>query len=195
MWSVIVRELRSASRAPFTYWLRLLGAGAVCAAALSEIAMGEDQGDHLFQALSVTISFAIWLLVPLITADCLSRERREGTLGLLFLTPLTPVQIVVAKLLIQTLRAFSLALAILPVLVLPVLIGGVNPYDLGGSLLINGASFCWALGAGIWISSRSVKFHRAVLGTMALAAVFFLLNLYLVLHSFRGRARGSRLLF
>ena len=54
---------------------------------------------------------AIWVLVPLLVADCLSRERREGTLGLLFLTPLTANDIVIAKGLSHGLRAVTLCFA------------------------------------------------------------------------------------
>jgi len=35
--------------------------------------------------------------VPMLAADCVSRERREGTLGLLFLTPLDARGIMLAK--------------------------------------------------------------------------------------------------
>ena len=68
----------------------------------------------------------IWLGVPLTVADCLSRERREGTVGLLFLTPLKARDIVLAKGLAHGLRALTLWLATLPVMALPFLLGGVG---------------------------------------------------------------------
>ena len=60
------------------------------------------------------------------TADCISRERREGTLGLLFLTPLTVLDVIAGKAAIHVLRALTLFLAALPVLVLPLVLGGVE---------------------------------------------------------------------
>src|SRR5689334_3524305 len=97
---VIARELRASSRQTFTYYLRVFGAGALLAAsALFGLNHGFDSnvGERLFGSLHLTMFWAIWLLVPLLTADCISRERREGTLGLLFLTPLKGPDIVLAK--------------------------------------------------------------------------------------------------
>src|SRR5215472_1339328 len=94
---VIERELRASARQSFTYLLRVLGALAL----LLVIGwfglrgeLGPDCGGDLFRALHAAIFFAIRLLAPLLTADCISRERREGTLPLLFLTPLKPPSIV-----------------------------------------------------------------------------------------------------
>jgi len=50
-----------------------------------------ELGGRLFSALNATLFLSIWIFVPLLTADTISREKREGTLGLLFLTPLTPI--------------------------------------------------------------------------------------------------------
>src|SRR5262245_23017647 len=100
-WPVIERELRAESRHPFTYWLRVLGAGALLTAALAFVwDKGSERayfnrGAELFAWLHRTLFCAIWILVPLVTADCISREKREGTLGLLFLTLLRARHILV----------------------------------------------------------------------------------------------------
>jgi len=60
------------------------------------------------------------------TAGCVSGEKREGTLGLLFLTPLTVLDVIVGKSLIHMLRACTLFLAATPVLVLPLVLGGIS---------------------------------------------------------------------
>jgi len=73
-------------------------------------------GKDLFRSLHIGLQLAIWFLVPLLTADCISRERRENTLGLLFLTPLGAFDIVIAKSLVHALRGVLLWLAVLPVL-------------------------------------------------------------------------------
>ncbi len=96
---IIERELRVQARKPFTYWLRVAGLGLVLLAVGYARAQGNldlDAGGRLFGFLNSTLFFGIWLFVPLIAADCLSSERREGTLGLLFLTPLTARNIVLA---------------------------------------------------------------------------------------------------
>src|SRR3974390_3895459 len=108
---VVERELRSAARQPFTYYVRLLGVTALLVTGLLfglHQGFSANVGGALFGSLHSALFLAIWILVPLLTADCLSRERREGTLGLLFLTPLHARGIVVAKGLAQGLRAVTL---------------------------------------------------------------------------------------
>src|SRR6266702_519859 len=126
---VISRELRASARQSFTYNLRTLGVAALLLASLFfgiNHGFGPTMGGQLFGSLHFTLFWAIWILVPLLTADCISRERREGTLGLLFLTRLNAQDIVAAKGLAQGLRALTLWLAVAPVLTVPFLLGGVS---------------------------------------------------------------------
>ena len=106
---------------------------------------------------------AIWVLVPMLTADCISRERREGTLGLLFLTPLKGTDVVVAKGLAHGLRAMTLGLAVLPVLTIPFLLGGVSWAEAVMSVMLNANAMCWALAAGLLASAWSKAWLRAML--------------------------------
>jgi ABC-type transport system involved in multi-copper enzyme maturation permease subunit len=197
---VIARELRASARQPFTYYVRVLGATALLLASLLfgvykgfEIGMGRQ----LFGALHSTLFGAIWLLVPMLTADCISRERREGTLGLLFLTPLKGTDIVVAKGLAQGLRALTLGLAVVPVLTIPFLLGGVSRTEALMSVVVNANAMCWALAAGLLASAWSKAWLRALLAAAFLAAAFFLILVigaaWFVLHpvslSFVGQFR------
>ncbi|PWU16150.1 MAG: hypothetical protein C5B50_14000 [Verrucomicrobia bacterium] len=112
--------------------------------------------------------WAIWIFVPLLVADCISRERREGTLGLLFLTRLRSTGIVSAKGLAHALRAGGLWLAVVPILVIPILMGGVNPQGIMFSLLLELSAISWALAAGLLASAWSKTHTQA----MVCAAVF-----------------------
>ncbi len=174
---VIVRELRASARQPFTYSLRVLGAALLLlAGALFGLKFGfaPTVGRQLFAALHCTLFGAIWVLVPMLTADCISRERREGTLGLLFLTPLKGPDIVVAKGLAQGLRAVTLWLAVLPVLTIPFLVGGVSRAEAALSVMVNTNAMCCALAAGLLASAWSKDWSRALAGAAALAFTFFL---------------------
>lgn len=174
---VIVRELRASARQPFTYSLRVLG---VALLLLASVLFGLHFGFHtglgrlLFTALHCTLFGATWVLVPMLTADCISRERREGTLGLLFMTPLKGSDIVVAKGLVHGLRAMTLWLAVLPVLMIPFLVGGVSWKEATLSVVVNANAMCWALAAGLLASAWSRTWLRALLGAMMLAFAFFL---------------------
>jgi len=175
---VIVRELRASARQPFTYNLRLLGVAALLLATVlfsTFVGLEPGRGRLLFSALHCTLFGAIWVLVPMLTADCLSRERREGTLGLLFMTPLNGTDIVVAKSLAQGLRAVTLWLAVLPVMTICFLLGGVSWAEAALSVVINADVMCWALAAGLLASAWSKSWLRALLLAVMLALAFHML--------------------
>jgi ABC-type transport system involved in multi-copper enzyme maturation permease subunit len=180
---IIGRELRAQSQLAFTYNLRVLGAAAVMLACLLyslSHPLVHALGGELFSRLNFTVFVSIWILVPLLCSDCISRERREGTIGLLFLTPLSARDVVLAKGLVHGLRAFSLLLTALPVITIALFLGGVAWSDAALSLMMNFSSLCWALAAGLLASSFSKSWLRAqllALGfTVCLGAGFLLLN-------------------
>jgi ABC-type transport system involved in cytochrome c biogenesis permease component len=113
--------------------------------------------------------------VPFLTADCISRERREGTLGLLFLTRLRATDIVTAKSLAQALRALTLWLAVVPVLTIPFVLGGVSWIQALLSVVISFSSICWALAAGLIASACSKSWLRAVIGALLLSGCFVII--------------------
>jgi hypothetical protein len=85
---IVSRELRVVSRKSWMYWVRVIFALAGVIAALlmffegptSRIARGEPM---LWVLSAVTMVMAIFC-GGLLTADCISSEKREDTLGLLF---------------------------------------------------------------------------------------------------------------
>ncbi len=172
---IIERELRAEGRNAFTYWLRTLGALMllIVFAGMMLDAQGSapGQGARLFGNLNTALFVSIWLLVPLLTADCLSRERREGTLGLLFLTPLTARAIVIGKGLIHSLRALTMVLACLPVLAIPLLLGGVTWREELMALLLDLSSILLALAAGLVASAYCRQWSRALFLGEVLAVI------------------------
>jgi ABC-type transport system involved in multi-copper enzyme maturation permease subunit len=120
-------------------------------------------GAGIFGALNTLLFLSIWIIVPLMTADCISRERREGTLGLLFLTPLRAPSIIMAKGLVHGLRGANFLLTALPTIIIPFLLGGVSPSDLGRAALINFSAIILALSTGLLASAFSIRWSRAVL--------------------------------
>lgn len=173
---VIVRELRAEARNTGTFYLRA-GAAAVLLVGLAFLTVTRglnlNDGGEMFGWLHLGLYLAIWLLVPVMTADCISRERRENTLGLLFLTPLAALDIVVAKSFVHALRALLLWLAVLPVLAVPLLMGGVSGTMVLCSALVNAQALCWALAAGLLASAFS-RLRMQALGVAAgLGVIFF----------------------
>jgi ABC-type transport system involved in multi-copper enzyme maturation permease subunit len=180
---VIMRELRAQARQPFTFWLRVLGVLAVLLAAWAFTAdhgVEARLGPRLFARLHLIGNLAIWILVPLATADCISRERREGTLGLLFLTPLRPQHIVIAKGIAHGWRAATLLVAIVPVLTIPFLIGGIAWGQAVVAVVINASAIAWSLAAALLASSLARTATRAMVLAMAFAVLGMLIYLYAV---------------
>jgi len=196
---VIVRELRAQSRQRFTFSLRELGVFAMLVSgglfALSH-PLAARSGGELFAYLHRTLFFAIWILVPFSAADCISRERREGTLGLLFLTPLRPTDIVIAKGLAHGLRALTLLVAVLPVMTIPFLLGGVSWQQAAFSTVINLSAAGWALAATLVASALSRNGLRAMVmaGVLGVGALMVFLVSTGLLTQFLGfpglRRRG-----
>jgi hypothetical protein len=112
LFPVLERELRSQARQGATFWSRLLAGGLLIAmfglgTGLGNQAVGPSLGRDLFLALNGVAYYILWLGVPMLAADSISREKREGTLGLLFLTPLSATDLVAGKGLILGLRGLN----------------------------------------------------------------------------------------
>src|SRR5437764_12903280 len=115
---IAARELRLASRRRGTYWLRTGAALSVIVAATWFFLMmrAEREVPLVLFGILTGISILYCLLSGVrSTADCLSEEKREGTLGLLFLTDLKGYDIVLGKLMATSLSGLYGLIAIAPV--------------------------------------------------------------------------------
>jgi len=180
-WPVVQRELREGARRPFNYWLRV---GAATAGLLMVVyIMNENRdeedkvmGQYLFAGLHVVLMGLICLVVPLMTADCIAREKREGTLGLLFLTPLTAGGIVAGKGLAQALRALTLWVSVAPVLTIPFVMGGIGWAEASAYLALEFSALVLCLAAGLLASTlvkgRGAAFVVALLLGASIVSVF-----------------------
>jgi ABC-type transport system involved in multi-copper enzyme maturation permease subunit len=194
---VIMRELRAQSRQPLTYWLRIIGGlsllAAIALAFLTARARENIQpgfpglptpnilrafGTALFGKMNLLIFCAIWVFVPLAAADAVSRERREGTLALLYLTELRSAGIIVGKAFVHMLRSASLFLTMAPWLMLPVLFGGIEVRDIQMALLLNLTAMLLAMAAGLLASTFPRDWLKSVLLAEVLAVPLLLTMLY-----------------
>src|SRR5438094_1600446 len=166
---IVDRELRVAARRPITYWTRLAfamaGAGVVSLALLFAAVSGTGGsriGGGLFYFLSLlALGFSAFAGVFL-TADCLSEEKREGTLGLLFLTDLRGYDVVLGKLLARSLNAAYGLTAIFPLLAVTLTMGGVTAGEFWRMALVCLNTIFFSLAAGMLVSSLSQQNHRAM---------------------------------
>jgi hypothetical protein len=173
------RELRIASRKSSTFWLRTatslagLIIGAACLLLMHLGAFGGPAfGKALFGILTWLSLIAVIAAGLFFTSDSLSQEKREGTLGLLFLTDLRGYDVVTGKLLATSLRGFYALLAIFPVLAMTLIMGGVTGAQFWkGSLALLNALF-FSLTTGMAVSALSRDFQKALLGTLLLLLLF-----------------------
>ena len=186
---VIVRELRMAPRHPFTYWPRVGVAAAVFLILLLFVMAGGfriGNGWEIFVRLQQVILLLIWVFVPLTTADCLSRERREGTLHLLALTRLSPVDVLLAKACFRLVSALSWLLAAVPMLMIPVLLGGVGERDIRLAMVVDFGSLILAICCGLLASVYSFRWSHAVARTVLFSLVASSMLTYSVLVSVKS---------
>ena len=108
------------------------------------------------------------------TADCLSEEKREGTLGLLFLTDLKGYDIVFGKLAATSLNAFYGILALFPVMAIPLLVGGVTIGEFWRVVLVAVNTLFFSLAVGMFCSSISRDERRAMV--LALLLLLFVVS-------------------
>ncbi len=172
---VVNRELRVAARKRSTFWLRI-------AAALTALVIGGGcmllsllQGTLAFGMGSVLFSVLTWLCLAaglsaglFFTSDCLSEEKREGTLGLLFLTDLRGYDVTLGKLLATSLRGFYALLAMLPILAVALLMGGVSGAQFWKSALALVNALFFSLAVGMFVSALSRDSQKALIATLFL---------------------------
>lgn len=180
---VVERELRVASRRRGTYWSRCAGAAAavgmvsaVLLATLQERA--DERSQTLFVAVSVVAFVYCLISGVLTTSDCVSEEKREGTLGLLFLTDLRGYEVVSGKMVVGSIRALGILAAMIPVMGLPLMMGGVpGEAVLRMSLILFNTMFL-SLTLGVFLSVISRDARQAVgLSVTALLALLVALPL------------------
>lgn len=174
---IVARELIEASRRPGTYRMRLAAAAvALVISGIVFMASWRMSPGELGMVLLVPLAIFTQVYCLLIgvfrTADCLSEEKREGTLGLLFLTDLKGYDIVLGKLVATSLNAFYGVLAIFPVMAIPLLVGGVAAGDLSRIGLVALNNMFFSLAVGMFCSSISRDERKAMVASF-MTVVFF----------------------
>lgn len=162
---IIDRELRVESRRYYAYLMRSL-VGLVSIA----FALG-----ILFTELQITSTpassgkvFILWLSLfaygvalihgSMVSSDCLSREKREGTLGLLFLTNLSGFDIVMGKLMSQPWNTLNCLLAAIPSLSFCFLIGGIDFFQCFKIAVVIANTLFFTAAVGMFTSS--ISYHE-----------------------------------
>ncbi len=207
---VLVKEMRTRMRGTRTPVLLFIATGITIGVALCILMPQWDQytsdpttlhrnlgdmGRNLFIGLMIIEAVLCALFAPALTAGAISAEREQQTLDLLLLTRLSPMNIIVGKLISSLSFILVILLCALPVAAISFLLGGVSPAQLWWSLLMILATVLNFGCMGVYASSRFQKTATAVtiaygagllwLGTLPL--FLFLLSIVEYTSSSNGR--------
>ncbi len=167
------RELRVAARKRSTFWLRVAAAATGLLIGCGFLLLSQVRGTRTADMGSVLFSVLSWLCLAaglsaglFFTSDCLSEEKREGTLGLLFLTDLRGYDVALGKLLATSLRGFYALLAVLPILAITQLMGGITAEQYWKSSLALVNALFVSLAAGMAVSAVSRDSQKALTATL-----------------------------
>jgi hypothetical protein len=173
---ILARELRVASRRRITYWIRTGAALAVMIIGTWLFLMMQNDptqtvAQALFAVLTSCATLSAFFSGLRDTADCLSGEKREGTLGLLFLTDLRGYDVVIGKMAANSINAFYGILAVLPIFGVPLLMGGITLGEFGRMALVAINALFFSLSLGICVSAFSRSGRKSATMTFLLLLV------------------------
>jgi len=186
---IVQRELMVASRGLGSWLWRWIVAIVAVAfgglwlllATLNQFGGGAGMQGDIFFAIMSWACFGYCLLSGLwTTTDSLTREKAEGTLGLLFLTDLRGYDVVLGKMFTGSLRSFYGVLAVMPVLALPLLMGGVTNAQFWRTVgaLLNILVF--SLSVGIFFSALCNRTGKSIFWTLFLLASITIIPLIFI---------------
>jgi len=126
-------------------------------------------GTHLFNGLMIMEALLCILFAPALTAGAVSMEREQQTLDLLLLTRLSPMNIVLGKLISSLSFILVIMLCVMPIAALSFMLGGVDPGQFGWSMLVILSTVALYGCIGVFASSRFPKTATSVVLTYGLA--------------------------
>ena len=162
---IIERELRVRARSRVTYWVRLavgLAGASFCVQQLivsGPLNTPPVVGRRVFDEIT-TAAFLLCCSACVLAVEAINTERREGTLGLLFLTRVRSFDVLAGKLVSVGMTSLCALIALAPALMIPVLAGGVTggeAFRKAAGLL---ATLLFALGAGLCGAASQAQQER-----------------------------------
>ncbi len=164
---IVERELRVAARKKGTYLTRVgVGMGAMVLGGIAGLVALYNPpvrfGTLYFQTLSGLAMLYCLGAGRFLTADCLSVEKREETMGLLFLTDLKGYDVVLGKMAATSLNGLYALLAVLPVLAITLVTGGITYGEFWRVALVLLDTFLFSLAVGIFASALTREFRSAM---------------------------------
>src|SRR6185436_6961088 len=163
---IVDRELRVRARDRNTWRVRSIAAGAALLIGIPLLFFSGPgspfgmSGQEFFYGLTALTFLFCAFEGARQTSDCISGERRDGTLGLLFLTDLKGYDIILGKLAVASIHSFFGLLAVFPILSLGMLAGGITAGEFWRVTLALCITLGFSLAVGLAVSARGVDERR-----------------------------------
>lgn len=124
-----------------------------------------EAGSAMFSTLSWGVFIITMLDAIRCAADSISWERREGTLGLLFLTDLRAYDIVFGKFSTAAIKTMTTLLVTFPILAIPLMMGGVTPGEWARTIVTLMVTVLFSLSTALMFSAATVNALIAMAGS------------------------------
>ena len=128
-------------------------------------------GDDLLMAITGIALAAVIVLVPAFSSSSIAGEREQGTLPLLLVTGLSPLRIVVGKLVAVLVVAAPFVALALPPLGYAAVLLGVELVDVGLAAAGIVATTVAAASVGVYVSAITTRARAAAPGALLAAAI------------------------
>ena len=175
--SVAERELRAAARRSRTYLVRWLTAFAFLGLLIWLFwafngFRNRNAAPDVFHVLSVLTFFYALFIGSTVTADCISSEKREGTLGLLFLTNLNSFEIILGKLCSSSVVTIYGLFSMFPMLAVLFMFGGIALDEFWQTVLALVNAIFFGVASGFIASVICVRQFTAIGLAVGVAIIF-----------------------
>ena len=163
--TISMREMRVMSRSRFLHLERSINILVVTALLVLPISRASGMDRMMF--MTIYCSLVAWCVGALSVADSISKEKRDGTLGLLMMTSLRPYEILYGKLVSRSLSQTFGLLGLIPIFMVILIDGGVTPLDAILSICAVYINFLLACCGGLAISARVRQARHAYIGAVS----------------------------
>ena len=151
--AIISREILVFNRNPKIYALRLALVGSIAVVWLLSSEISSLSGPMSLRLLTYTAVTFFGVTAVFLSADTVSSERRNRTLGLLLLTPLKPAELLLGKLFSNSSHFQFCLIAVAPIFALTLLHGGLEWPDVVLALINVVSTVVLALTIGLFYST------------------------------------------
>lgn len=131
---------------------------------ISPMLISSSLGRIMFELVSLLLLTAMLLVVPGVASLSIVGERERLTLPLLQVSQLKPSQIVLGKLGSSLAYQLLLLVSVAPIMLVPILFGGVNTLDVVAAAAVIGATSILVGSLSVWVSARAKSTRGAVAG-------------------------------